>query len=104
MVLVCDKTAARGSFRRRPTRVVDKDCPCRPCYHPHDFGESDHTGNHYPDLRCATNCNHGCPTPNAGKVNALGHPILPYPTPEHVYSGRGRVCKRCGFRRPNQYA
>lgn len=63
------------------TDASDEECPCRSCFHPHDFGFNLISG--YKVLMlCMTRERGGCPD------------IIP--EPEHVYTKNGKVCKRCG--------
>ncbi len=91
---VRDKTQPRNTYGGALTEASDRICPCRPCYHPHDwktpvpvYKNGKHITNKYtPDFRCCTRENNGCPNP--------------IPDPQHKYvSDKALVCKRCGFRR-----
>ena len=86
MMLVRDKTKKRTEYKGRPTLAVDALCPCRPCFHVHDCGRLNSQGQWEMDMHCATNWNSGCP-----------HPL---PEPQHIFSKRGRVCQRCGEKKP----
>ncbi len=90
-----DRTEKKTDYKGRPTACCESVCPCRPCWNAHDCGYNDRVyrdGNWVSNrwverMECATRHNDGCPSPK--------------PEPEHVYvSERGRVCKRCGARRP----
>lgn len=87
---VRDKTLDESDYKGRVTDVSKKICPCLPCFNPHDCGRYVYTGVNQKewkiDMRCATRHNDGCPIPER--------------EPKHIYtSGRGKICKRCGFRR-----
>jgi hypothetical protein len=88
MILVRDKTLKPTEYKGRPTLAVYKDCPCRPCYNAHDCGRLNSQGKWVPLMHCVTNWNRGCPDPDI--------------EPEHIYVPRGRVCKRCGIKKPTQ--
>lgn len=80
-MLVRDKTKPKDEYKGRPFDAFDKECPCRPCCHVHDCGTRGVV-----IMDCLTRWKNGCPHPE--------------PAPEHIYvSARGKVCKRCGFRR-----
>ena len=66
----------------RWTDAYDEVCPCRSCYHPHNFGYSSQVGGHIIEMRCLTRELGGCPD------------ILPMA--DHIYTKYGAVCKRCG--------
>lgn len=65
----------------RLTDATDEECPCRPCFHPHDFGYRPQQGGYIIQMRCLTREKGGCPTEK--------------PAPEHFYTKSG-TCKRCG--------
>lgn len=81
-MLVRDRTLPKTEYKGRPTQAADEMCPCRPCYNAHDCGWTDYRGHRVVHMECATRYNHGCPSP--------------MPEPEHIFSPRGRMCKRCG--------
>jgi hypothetical protein len=86
---VRDHTKKASEYQGQPTKAANSFCPCRPCYHPHDWktpvpvykGGVHVTNNYPPDMRCCTRENHGCPQP--------------IPEPEHIFSAKGTVCMRC---------
>lgn len=84
---VRDKTRNIEEYKGRPFDASDTECPCRPCCNSHDCGHNDlFTGKRVVLMECAIRHNNGCPHPK--------------PPPEHIYvSARGKICKRCGFRR-----
>lgn len=61
--------------------ALDQACPCRPCYHPHDFSYVRTDGVKVKRFLCLTNYAKGCPTP--------------LPEPNHIFK-KGR-CSRCGM-------
>lgn len=79
---VRNKLEPIDSWNGRPTEARDTACPCRKCYHPHDWRTS---GAQPIDMRCLTRENWGCP-------NVDNEPV-------HVFSPYSRVCKRCGARK-----
>jgi len=89
---VRDRTMLVSEYRGQWTEASDKECPCRPCYNPHDCGYS-RTGPNKTNvwvarIECATRWNGGCPSPK--------------PEPQHIYRskrGRERYCRRCGLSR-----
>ena len=64
------------------TDALNEECPCRPCYHPHDYGYSTNSDGYCVWMRCLTREQGNCPNIT--------------PEPEHVYTKKGNVCKRCG--------
>jgi len=85
-MLVRDKTKPKDTYKGLPFDAHDKECPCRPCCHVHDCGYINSQGKRVVRMECVTLWKNGCP--------------FPVPPPEHIYtSDRGKVCKRCGFRR-----
>lgn len=85
-MLVRDKTRNILEWGGRWTDASDSECPCRSCYHPHDYGYSTQIG-HVVRMLCLSREQGGYPN---GK-----------PTPEHVYTKNGKVCKRCGYHKIN---
>jgi hypothetical protein len=83
---VRDKTLPKTDYKGRETEARDAACPCKPCYHAHDCGYTNSQGKWVMRMSCATRWNYGCPEDTRD-------------APEHVYSLRGRVCKRCGLRK-----
>jgi len=87
---VRDHTLKPSEYNGRPCEAADELCPCRSCFHPHDFG---HYTTEYlkdgrqksvwiPRMRCLTRERGGCPTPT--------------PPPEHVTrQGDRKNCRRC---------
>ena len=69
----------------RWTDALDGECPCRLCYHPHDFGHSLNSG-YKVQMVCLTRANEGCP-----------NIIL---EPQHLFTKSARYCKRCGTIKP----
>lgn len=100
MTMVRDHTYTQSDYDGRLTDARDDQCPCRPCFHPHDwktpipvYRNGMHTSNRYPlDMRCATRENRGCPSP--------------LPKPIHIYGkNAGCCCKRCRASvKPNESA
>ena len=84
MAQVRDKTVNISEWNGKWTDASDNVCPCRPCYHPHDFGYSTQTG-YKVRIVCLSREHGGCPDVK--------------PEPEHVYTKHGKVCKRCEFRK-----
>lgn len=83
---VRDRTMLRTEYKGRETDACERECPCRPCYCPHDWGRPGWDGKVVSRMVCNTRENNGCPSPQ--------------PEPQHVYvSDRAVVCKRCGHRR-----
>lgn len=87
---VRDKTLDESEYKGRVTDASMKICPCMPCFNPHDCGHYVYTGINKQewrvDMQCVTRHVNGCP--------------IPEKEPAHVYvSERGKICKRCGFRR-----
>lgn len=82
MVLVRNKMFSQSEYKGRETDAYDIECPCRSCYHPHDFGYVSQEKGYIQQMRCLTREQGSCPD------------IIP--TPEHIYSKRGYKCKRCG--------
>jgi len=80
-MLVRNKQYKVSDYLGRWTDAADKECPCRPCYHPHDFGYRVHDG-YKVRMVCLSRERGGCPDVK--------------PEPEHVYTKYGKVCKRCG--------
>ena len=74
-----------SDYHGRWIDVFDEECPCRSCYHPHDFGYTSQESGYIIQMRCLTRELDGCPN------------ILPIP--EHIYTRYGTVCKRCGYHR-----
>ena len=96
-MLARDRTKPKTEYQGRPTQVLEACCPCRSCFHPHDwktpvpvYTNGQHVDNRYPpDMRCATRENRGCQDSK--------------PEPVHVYASvRSRVCGRCGARRERE--
>lgn len=85
-MLVRDKTIPKGEYKGRPTEALDELCPCRPCYNAHNCERDPERYYSHPDMRCATRENGLC---GWGRCQ----PVV------HIYQGKGKVCKRCGFRR-----
>ena len=83
-MIVRDKTFSLSEWKGRWTDASDAECPCRKCYHPHDYGYSTQTG-HKVEMMCLSRERGGCPNVK--------------PIPEHVYTKYGKVCKRCGYRK-----
>ena len=81
MVLVRNKLLRVSDFRGRWTDACDSECPCRSCYHPHDYSIRLSTGFEVRML-CLSRANEGCSD------------ILP--VPQHIFTKRGKFCKRCG--------
>lgn len=85
-----DRIEPKTEYKGRPTYCLDKFCPCRPCWHPHDCG---HTQKVYNEqgawvanqwivhMECATRYNNGC--------------SYPKPDPEHIPYKTVKRCKRC---------
>ncbi len=82
---VRDRTLKKTEYKGRETDAFDERCPCRPCWHPHNVERDSRRYYSDPDMQCVTRYNGGCPTPQ--------------PEPQHIYTPRGRVCRRCGARR-----
>lgn len=79
-----DKTKLKTEYKGHECYVVDYDCPCRPCYNPHDCAPPNPAFSrkvHSDVFHCATNWNSGCPYPR--------------PEPVHILN-RQHKCKRCG--------
>lgn len=72
----------KGDYNDKMAFAANKDCPCRPCFHIHDFQYINSQGHVVHDYKCQQNANHGCP----------------YPTPEavHDFGKRRKTCSRCG--------
>ncbi len=68
---VRDKLLPKSEYLGRPTEACDRQCPCRPCFHPHDCGHIDFNGKWIVNMRCVTRDNSGCPNIK--------------PAPEHRY-------------------
>ena len=84
-MLVRNKMLDKAEYKGRPTEASNRDCPCKPCYSPHDCGYIAHDGKWVARMVCLTRHSRGCP---AERV------------PIHVYTSvRGKVCLRCGCRR-----
>lgn len=79
---VRDHTKSVKEYKGKWTWAVDELCPCRPCFNAHDCGHSDSHYGWIERFACAVNHNSGCPQPK--------------PEPQHVLSGRQRICRRCG--------
>lgn len=79
---VRDKTLKLSEWNGRWTDASDAQCPCRSCYHPHEYGYSTQTG-YKVRMTCLSRERGGCPNVK--------------PEPEHVYTKYGKVCKRCGY-------
>lgn len=92
---VRDGMFKKTEYKGRETDAAHEDCPCMPCYNAHDCGGYKTIYTTDPatgrvrqraewnvEMRCATRENGGCPHPRG--------------TPEHIYTARGRKCKRCG--------
>lgn len=95
-MLVRDRTLPKTEYKGRPTEASDNLCPCRPCYNAHDCGYEQRvydkngqwvSNKHVAKMECATRYNRGCPHVK--------------PEPEHIFTPRGRVCKRCHYRKPS---
>jgi hypothetical protein len=84
MTLVRDRTLKKTEYKGRETDACDSRCPCRECYNAHDCSYLNTVGKQVVRMECATRWNNGCPNPK--------------PEPQHIYSARGKVCKRCGER------
>ena len=86
---VRDKTVPVSEYKGQWTDTSDAECPCRPCYNPHDCGYYRNGPNNtrvwVKNVVCATRYNSGCPSPK--------------PEPRHIYQskrGREKYCVRCG--------
>jgi hypothetical protein len=78
----------KGDYKGRMTQCIAADCPCKPCWNPHDcggYGTRNGVYQHIPYMACLTNWVSGCPEADERK-------------PEHKIV-RGR-CVRCGWRKP----
>ena len=84
-MIVRDRTLRRSEYKGRETQARAAKCPCMPCYNAHDCGYTNSQGKWVQGMECATRWNDGCPKP--------------LPEPEHIFSPRGYVCKRCGSRK-----
>jgi len=86
-MLVRDRSKPKRDYKGRPTEAAGVECPCRPCWHPHDCGHirPGGVGGWVTRMECATRFNNGCPDP--------------MPEPQHDF-GKARVfCRRCGVPR-----
>ena len=81
---VRDKRFKLSEWNGRWTDASDRQCPCRWCYHPHDFGYSTQRG-YKVRMLCLTREHGRCPD------------VIP--KPDHIYTKYGKVCKRCGYRK-----
>lgn len=81
MLEVRDYTKKLSEYKGRWTYALELDCPCRPCYNPHDCGYRNHK-QWIMEMRCLTNYKRGCPTN--------------MPKPQHIVkTKRQRKCLRC---------
>jgi len=71
----------------RPCEAMDRECPCRPCYQPHDIRGINSQGKVESRIRCITRDNHGCPDDRQAV---------------HTYARTGYVCKGCGVRKAKE--
>ena len=80
-----------SEYKGRWADASDADCPCRPCWSPHDCGYRGRDGKMIVDMQCAHRYNQGCPNPK--------------PEPHHYFkSERSYVCARCKARRTKAVA
>lgn len=70
MIKVRDLSLPKSEYKGRMTVAVHPDCPCRPCWHPHDCGKINSQGKWEMHMACATNWNSGCPD-NKEPVHAI---------------------------------
>lgn len=85
MIKVRDLTNPISDYKGHLCWAVDKNCPCKPCFCPHDCHPPNpaYSKKKYSEVfDCVTNWNRGCPSP--------------HPEPEHIYIGSSRRCVRCG--------
>jgi hypothetical protein len=86
-------TLLECEYLGRWTEAADRECPCKPCYHPHDYGGpvtiyskgGKRHVEHETKMRCRTRECGRCPDPE--------------PTPIHKPPASKRAaqrCKRCG--------
>ncbi len=80
-MIVRNRLVKSDNYNGMPTSASDVDCPCKPCYRPHDVGFVLPSGRHVKNVVCLTRHNRGCP--DAEVVS------------EHVW-GKTGICKRCG--------
>ena len=91
MTTVRNRTLPITDYDGRPTEASNTECPCRSCYHPHNFTKDSYNYFRNPVMMCLTRENGGCPKPQPASV--------------HIYtSSYGLVCKRCGYYRTRQEA
>lgn len=84
-MIVHDRTFKKNELLGKECDAADSLCPCRKCYHPHDFGWRETTGKWRERIVCLTREQGGCP--------------IPKPKPKHMLVKRGFAgyhCRRCG--------
>jgi hypothetical protein len=86
--MVRDRALKKSDYKGHEVPGVDKNCPCRPCYNPHDCGYLDSQAHWISRFHCATNWDRGCP------------PALP--EPKHEVPDGHRVCIHCGWHKPTK--
>ena len=75
-----------SEYKGRWTDASDAECPCRPCFSPHDCGFRASSGKWVISMECSTRYNSGCPDP--------------IPEPQHIFKNKNsRKCVRCQARR-----
>ena len=84
-----DLALSKTEYKGRPTEAIDAFCPCRPCWHPHDFGYLDRQGKWIMRMCCATNCKNGCPPVERRQA-------------VHTFHVEKRKCVHCGTKKPTK--
>jgi hypothetical protein len=79
-MIVRNRLFKKNELLGMDTDASDEKCPCRKCYHPHDFGYRLSTGEMVKRIVCLYREQFGCPSPK--------------PIPDHVL-GKNKKCKRC---------
>ena len=82
----------KTDYKGHPCYAVDSECPCLPCYNPHDCTPPNpaYSKKVYSDtFHCATNWNTGCPQPKPEPIHNLN---------------RQKRCKKCGVIVKSQYS
>ena len=89
---VRDRLLDKREYKGRLTEAVDKMCPCRTCWNPHDCGYRAGSGKWITVMRCVTNHKSGCPRDINNELPRSIHII------RAKTGGRGqtKICLRCG--------